>query len=136
MIRIILITLISFSSVVPYLVVFNRWLDIGNDLVGYVSIFLAWIITQLLLLELWRGKSNVGVISVDIDEPTDEEFERLSIKLKSIENCMLVDPKVKKHEEYSMLELAKIYTRDYGKLPRSCTKYLARLVGLSWLKNA
>lgn len=78
----------------------------------------------------------VSLKSMPIGEPTDDEFERLSIKLKSIENCMLVDPKVKKHEEYSILELAKIYTRDYGKLPRSCTKYLARLVGLSWLKNA
>lgn len=57
MIRIILIVLISFASLVPYLVIFNRWLNVGNDLAGWISMILGWVITPVLLLHFWKGKS-------------------------------------------------------------------------------
>ncbi|MEL7313130.1 MAG: DUF2314 domain-containing protein [Pseudomonadota bacterium] len=69
MLRLLIIAGISLASVVPYLAIFNRWLDIGNDLAGYVSLPLAWIVTPYVLLKVWPGKPDPNVIPVDPDDP-------------------------------------------------------------------
>lgn len=202
MIRIISIALISFASLVPYLVIFNKWLDVGNDLAGWISMVLGWIFTPILLLNLWKVKPNPEAIPVDINDPIiqeliarsrseldrflegleegrkeayvkfpyefggetehvwgvshsvkdgsvivsldstpvgevpEEVYERLSIDLDSVEDWMLVDRSGKTYGGYSNLGLAKVYTRDYGKLPKSYTRHFDRFVDFSWPDNA
>jgi len=202
MLRIITIVLISFASLVPYLVIFNRWLDVGNDLAGWISVALGWIVTPILLLHFWKVKPSPEVMPVDINDPiiqeliersrselnrflvgleegkkeahvkfpykfgdeiehvwglahsikdgrvivslesnpvgevTEEVYERLSIDLDSLEDWMLVDRSGKTYGGYSILGLAKVYTRDYGKLPKAYARDLDRFVDFSWPENA
>jgi uncharacterized protein YegJ (DUF2314 family) len=201
MIRIISIVLISFASLVPYLMIFNRWLEVGNGLAGWISMILGWIVTPILLLQLWKVKPSPEVIPVNIDDPiiqelidrsrseinrflsgleegkkeayikfpfefsgetehvwglahsikegsvittldstpvgevSEEVLERLSIDLDSIEDWMLLDRSGKTYGGYSILGLAKVYTRDYGKLPKAYTRDLERFVDFSWPEN-
>jgi len=202
MIRILSIVLISFASLVPFLVIFNRWLDVGNDLAGWISMGLGWVVTPIILLHFWKVKPSPEVIPIDIDDPViqelidrsrselnrfiegleegkkeayvkfpydfngdtehvwglahsekdgsvivslesnpvgeapEEVYERLSINLDSIEDWMLVDRSGKTYGGYSILGLAKVYTRDYGKLSKAYTRDLGRFVDFSWPDNA
>jgi len=69
MFRILLITLVSFCSVVPFLVLFHRVLDVGNDLAGYISFFLAWVVTPFFLLSIWKDKVDPAVIPINQEDP-------------------------------------------------------------------
>ena len=68
MFRIFVIALVSLCALVPFLVLFNRVLSIGNDLAGYVSIFLAWVVTPIVLLTIWKSKSGPSVELAEQDE--------------------------------------------------------------------
>jgi uncharacterized protein YegJ (DUF2314 family) len=181
--------------------IFNRWLEVGNGLAGWISMILGWIVTPILLLQLWKVKPSPEVIPVNIDDPiiqelidrsrseinrflsgleegkkeayikfpfefsgetehvwglahsikegsvittldstpvgevSEEVLERLSIDLDSIEDWMLLDRSGKTYGGYSILGLAKVYTRDYGKLPKAYTRDLERFVDFSWPEN-
>ena len=64
MFRLLAITILSFIAILPFLVLFNRILDVGNDLAGYLSFLFAWIITPLFLLKYWKGKPDIMVMPV------------------------------------------------------------------------
>ncbi len=195
------LSLVSLGSLIPFLMIFNRWLNVGNDLAGWLAMFFAWIVTPVLLLHFWKVKPDPAVIPVHPDDPIIQEcmqrsrlelarflaglaegqkeayikfpyqfngetehvwgvahsvndgsvivslastpvgdvpaevYERLNIDLASVEDWMLVDRSGKTYGGYSMLALAKIYTRDYGTLPKAYTRDLARFVDFSWPEN-
>jgi len=196
--RLLAITLLSFIAILPFLVLFNRILDVGNNLAGYLSFFFAWIVTPIVLLNCWREKPDIMVIpvkendpimssyvrksrenierfvkglsagkseayvkfpykfehttehiwglahqirnecvvvsleSTPIDDIPEEMFERLEIALEDIEDWMLVDSKGKTQGGYTILAHAKIYQRDYGKVPKKYIRDLERFTDFSW----
>lgn len=200
MFRLLVITLLSFIAIVPFLVLFNRILDVGNDLAGYLSFFFAWIVTPIFLLNIWKVPPDIMVIPVEPDDPImkpqieksrknlerfyaglntgkleayvkfpyafewgieniwglahqirdesimvtvestpihdipEEMYERMSVALKDIQDWMLVGSKGKTQGGYTILAHAKIYQRDYGKVPKKYIKDLERFTDFSWEK--
>jgi uncharacterized protein YegJ (DUF2314 family) len=82
------------------------------------------------------GSVIASLESNPVGEVTEEVYERLSIDLDSVEDWMLVDRSGKTYGGYSILGLAKVYTRDYGKLPKAYTRDLGRFVDFTWPENA
>ncbi|TCK02586.1 DUF2314 domain-containing protein [Marinobacterium mangrovicola] len=202
MFRLLAITFISFCSVVPFLMVFHRFLELDDDVAGYISFFLAWIITPAILLRIWKVPPYFEALPVDIDDPimqeqinraknefgifisglkdgklesfikfpyeiegntehiwgvahsikgeaviaslasdpvgeTPEELlERLDVPFDDIEDWMLQDSKGLNQGGYTLLAMAKIYERDFGKLPKRYAKELEPFVDIKWNKNA
>ena len=63
MFRLFLIAVFSFISVVPFLVLFYGVLSLENDLAVYISFFLAWVVTPVILLRIWKTKSDLSDIT-------------------------------------------------------------------------
>lgn len=82
------------------------------------------------------GNVIVSLESSPVGEVPENIYERLTINLESVEDWMLVDSSGKTYGGYSILGLAKIYTRDYGKLPKRYSRYLERFVDFTWPENA
>ncbi|WP_462158253.1 DUF2314 domain-containing protein [Pseudoalteromonas sp. GB56] len=82
------------------------------------------------------GNVIVSLESNPVGEVPEDVYERLSIDLESVEDWMLVDRLGKTYGGYSILGLAKIYTRDYGKLPKGYVRDLERFVDFTWPENA
>lgn len=82
------------------------------------------------------GNVIVSLESNPVGEVPEDVYERLSIDLESVEDWMLVDRLGKTYGGYSILGLAKIYTRDYGKLPKWYVRDLDRFVDFTWPENA
>ena len=59
-------------------------------------------------------------------------YERFEIPLKDIEDWMLVDSRGKTQGGYTILAHAKIYQRDYGKVPKKYLKDLERFTDFTW----
>lgn len=79
-----------------------------------------------------EGHVVVSLESNPVGEVTEEVYERLRIDMDTVEDQILVDSSGKTYGGYSILGLAKVYTRDYGKLPKSYARDLARFVDFSW----
>jgi uncharacterized protein YegJ (DUF2314 family) len=74
----------------------------------------------------------VSLASEPIGEPGEEAMERMSISIKAIEDWMLVSANGETQGGYTMLGMAKIYERDYGKLPKRYAEDLKMFVDLKW----
>lgn len=201
MFRILIVIIVSFSSVVGYLIIFHRWMGLNDDWAGYISLPLAWVVTPIILLTLWKEKPDPYVIPIDPKDPIiieqisrsqseinrflvalnedkmeayikfsftfgeevehvwglahklkdgkiitslesdpigeipKEAYERIHVALEEVEDWMLVDGEGTTHGGYSNLALAKIYTREYGKLPKQYTSNLKRFADFSWPEN-
>lgn len=199
MIRILTITIISFASVVPFLAIFHRFLGIDDDTAGYISFALAWVITPIVLLSIWKAKPRLEVLLVDIDDPimqehialsrkylprfikgleagkqeafikfphlfgdetehvwgvahsykdneiivsiasdpvgeiSEEDVGRLPVPLNKIEDWILTNEKGESQGGYTMLAMAKIYERDFGKLPKRYIKDLSQFIDFKWV---
>jgi uncharacterized protein YegJ (DUF2314 family) len=184
--------------VVPFLALFHRYLGLEDDMAGYLSFFFAWILLPVILLRIWKGKPDIEVLPVDVDDPImtemiekskaeigrflkgleegklealikfpltvddrtehvwgiahaksenviitslasqpvgeipEEAYERISVPLAEIEDWMLQDASGKSYGGYTMLAMAKIYEREYGKLPKKYIKDLEPFADLEW----
>ncbi|SFC74694.1 Uncharacterized conserved protein YegJ, DUF2314 family [Microbulbifer thermotolerans] len=80
-------------------------------------------------------KDGYVIVSLDsspVGDLPEEVYGRLKIKLEEIEDWMLVDTDGTTFGGYSILAHAKIYTREYGSLPRDYERYLKRFVDFDW----
>jgi len=198
MIRLFIVILISFCSVVPFLALFHRFLELDDDIAGYLSFFFAWLVTPYILLKLWKEKPGIEVLPVDtgdplmqeqikiakeqfhrfieglsegrleafvkfpyefegdiehvwglahsikgddvivslasdpVGSPPEEVYERLNISIKNVEDWMLLDSKGRTKGGYTMLAMARIYEREYGKLPKRYVKDLGFFDDFTW----
>jgi len=78
----------------------------------------------------------VSLDSLPVGEVPEIATGRLKVKLAEIEDWMLVDNDGKTYGGYSILGLAKIYTREHGKLPKEYERDLERFVDFEWPENA
>ncbi len=67
--RLLAITLLSFCSVVPFLVIFHRFLELDDDIAGYLSFACAWVILPAILLKVWRSKPDLETLPFEPDDP-------------------------------------------------------------------
>lgn len=77
-----------------------------------------------------------SLASDPVGEADEDIMGRIKISIESIEDWMLVDSMGITRGGYSMLAMAKIYERDYGKLPKPYAKDLERFTDFSWPENA
>jgi len=201
MLKLLVITFISFGSVVPFLVIFHRFLQLEDDVAGYISFFLGWIVLPIFLLRVWKLPPNLEALPVDINDPImreqidtakrefgrfikglsegklesfikfpyefeeqiehvwgvahsikgtsivaslasepasdtpDELMGRIEVPFEDIEDWMLQDSKGNIQGGYTLLGMARIYERDYGKLPKKYAKDLKPFVDLDLSKR-
>lgn len=81
-------------------------------------------------------KVIVSLASDPIGAPGEEVMERVQVPKEKIEDWMLIDAKGKSQGGYTMWATAKIYKRDYGKLPKKYIREFDRFVDFSWEENA
>ncbi len=81
------------------------------------------------------GYALVSLESSPIGEVPESAAGRLKISLAEMEDWMLVDKDGKTYGGYSILGLAEIYTREYGKLPKAYALDLERFVDFEWPEN-
>jgi len=198
MFRLLTITIISFISIVPFLAFFHRFLELNDNIAGYFSFALAWILTPFVLLRIWRAKPGLETLPVDPDDPIMQEYiaisrnhlprfinelaagkletyikfphsfgdeiehvwglahscqnneiitsiasdpvgeiqekdmGRLKISYNDVEDWMLINEKGEIQGGYTMLAMAKIYEREYGKLPRRYINDLSSFLDFKW----
>lgn len=77
----------------------------------------------------------LSLASAPVGNVDEEAFGRLTIPLSEIEDWMLVDANGNTQGGYTILAMAQIYARDYGKLPKKHRNDLKRFVDFSWHEN-
>ena len=80
-------------------------------------------------------KEDYALVSLDsslMGALPENALGRFKVKLDELEDWMLVDSDGKTYGGYSILGLAKVYTRDYGKLPKAYQRDLKRFVDFDW----
>jgi len=194
--RLLAIALISLLALVPALAVTHRFMGLGSDVSGVISMIFAFLVTPALLLRIWRDKPGFDALPVDRDDPvmleqvarakrelgrfleglnqnrmeafikfplavhgdtehvwgvahsfsdgvfvtslasnpvgglSDEMLNRIRVPVDDLEDWMLQDAAGKTYGGYTMLALARIYEREYGRLPRKIRKELEPFVDL------
>lgn len=194
--RLLVIALVSLLMLVPFLAFTHRFLGWDDDVAGIVSMVLAFVLTPMLLLRLWREKPGFEALPVDPHDPVmleqvararrelprfleglgenrleayikfplvvnggtehvwgvahahvdgtfvtslastpvaglePELLNRLSIPIGDVEDWMLQDAAGKTFGGYTHLALARIYQREYGRMPRRMRKDLEAFVDL------
>lgn len=66
-----------------------------------------------------------SLASTPVGGVTDKMLNRLSVRLDEVEDWMLQDAAGKAYGGYTMLAMARIYEREYGRLPRKMRKEFA-----------
>lgn len=54
MLRLLTTIILSFISIVPYVIFFIRVLNVENDTAWWLSVFFGWIVTPFIILRYWR----------------------------------------------------------------------------------
>ncbi len=83
-----------------------------------------------------NGQFIVSLASDPIGEVRDELHSRLKIAESKIEDWTLTDAKGYTQGGYTMLAMARLYEKGYGKLPKMYSKDLERFVDFKWPENA
>jgi len=194
--RLLAIALISLLALVPALAFTHRFLGLGSDLSGIISMVFAFLVTPALLLRYWRHKPGFEALPVDRDDPvmrgqvarakrelgrfldglnqnrmeafikfplavdggtehvwgvahsfsdgffvaslasnpvgglSEEMLNRIRVPVDDLEDWMLQDASGKTYGGYTMLALARIYERTYGRMPRKMRKQFENFVDL------
>lgn len=78
----------------------------------------------------------VSLASTPVGEFGEEVLERMQVPIDAIEDWMLVNAKGESQGGYTIFAAAKIYERDYGKLPRKYAKDLERFLDFTWKQSS
>lgn len=74
----------------------------------------------------------VSLASYPVGEPSEDMFERMTIPVSDIEDWMLQNAHGETQGGYTLYAMARIYERDYGKLPKKYIKDLDPFIDLNW----
>ena len=78
------------------------------------------------------GYIVTSLASGPVSEVGEELMERIKVKIGDIEDWMLTDSKGFSRGGYTILAMAKIYEKEYGKLPKRYAEDLERFTDFSW----
>jgi uncharacterized protein YegJ (DUF2314 family) len=78
-----------------------------------------------------NGSVVVSLMSIPVGGLSEDMLNRRSVPMKQVEDWMLLDSSGKTYGGYTMLALAQIYRREYGKLPRRMRKELEQFADFS-----
>lgn len=74
----------------------------------------------------------VSLVSNPVGHPSEEAYERMNIPISDIEDWMLQDAHGTTQGGYTLYAMAKIYEREYGKLPKRYAKDLEPFIDIKW----
>lgn len=78
------------------------------------------------------GSFVVSLASDPVGEPDDEMLQRFSVPKHDVTDWMLADARGTTYGGYTMLAMAEIYERDYGKLPKQYQRDLRHFADFKW----
>ncbi len=82
------------------------------------------------------GQFIVSLASEPVGEASNELHSRVKVAENELEDWTLTDAKGNTQGGYTMLAMARLYAKNYGKLPKMYCNDLERFVDFKWPENA